>query len=201
VLRAAAADPGEDPDALCDRLMDAMLEVHDPRDDIALLALRALPVPPGPFRAELRPDPAELASLRRGLSRWLTARGANEEELEAIQIACHEACSNSIEHGCRFGAGSVTVVADAGAEAVVLEVRDSGEWIDRPDGPLPFRGHGLPLMEALVDSVEIERSQAGTTVRLRRQLACQATEECSSTQLNGSGTRASASPSEGPSST
>jgi PAS domain S-box-containing protein len=200
-LRSAAANPGEDPEALCDRLMDAMLAVHDPRDDIALLVLRALPVPSGPFRAELRPDPAALGSVRRGLSRWLTARGATKDELEAIQIACHEACSNSIEHGCRFGPGSVIVEADMGQAGVVLEVHDSGTWIERPDGPLPYRGHGLPLMEALVDSMEIRRSEAGTTVRLRRQLACQATEECSSTRLNGSGTRASASPSEGPSST
>jgi anti-sigma regulatory factor (Ser/Thr protein kinase) len=139
--------------------------------------------------------------MRRGLGRWLNARGATTEELDAIRIACHEACSNSIEHGCRFGPGSVTVEADTGAEGVVLEVRDSGDWIDRHDGPLPFRGHGLPLMEALVDAVDIQHSQAGTTVRLRRQLACQATEGCSSTRLNGSGTRASASPSEGPSST
>jgi PAS domain S-box-containing protein len=201
VLRAAAEDPGEDPEALCDRLMEAMLEMHEPRDDIALLALRALPVPPGPFRIELSADPAELASMRRGLGRWLTARGASKDELDAIQIASHEACSNSIEHGCDFGQGRVTVEADTSPEGVVLEVRDSGAWVERPDGPLPFRGHGLPLMEALVDSVDIERSEAGTTVRLRRQLACQATEECSSTRLNGSGTRASASPSEGPSST
>jgi PAS domain S-box-containing protein len=200
-LRAAAMDPGEDPKALCDRLLDAMLEVHHPRDDVALLALRALPVPAGPFRAELRSDPAELASMRRGLGRWLAARGANKDELDAILIACHEACSNSIEHGCHFGPGSVTVEADTGPAGVVLEVRDSGAWVERPDGPLPFRGHGLPLMEALVDAMEIERSDTGTTVRLRRKLACQATEECSSTQLNGSGTRASASPSEGPSST
>lgn len=201
ILRAAATDPGDDPKALCDRLLSAMLEVHEPRDDIALLALRALPVPPGPFRIELSADPAELASMRRGLGRWLTARGASKDELDAIQIASHEACSNSIEHGCDFGPGRVTVEADTGPEGVVLEVRDSGAWVERPDGPLPFRGHGLPLMEALVDSVDIERSEAGTTVRLRRQLACQATEECSSTRLNGSGTRASASPSEGPSST
>ena len=200
-LRAAAMDPGEDPEALCERLLDAMLEMHDPRDDVALLALRSLPVPPGPFRVELRPDPGELASVRRKLSRWLAARGANKDELEAIQVACHEACSNSIEHGCRFGPGSVTVEADMSEQGVLLEVRDSGTWVERPDGPLPFRGHGLPLMEALADSVDIERSEAGTTVRLRLRLACQATEECSSTQSNGSGTRASESPSEEPSST
>ena len=200
-LRTAAADPGEDPEALCDRLMAAMLDVHAPDDDIALLALRALPVPPGPFRIELRADPDQLASMRRRLGRWLTARGAVREELDELQIACHEACSNSIEHGCDFGPGTVTVEADLDEAGVLVEVRDTGTWVERPNGPLPHRGHGLPLMKALVDSVEISRSEEGTSVRLRRRLACQATEGCSSTRLNGSGTRASASRSDKPSST
>ena len=200
-LRAAAADPGEDPEALCDRLMAAMLDVHASDDDIALLALRALPVPPGPFRVELRPDPDELASMRRRLGRWLTARGAAREELDELQMACHEACSNSIEHGYDFGHGTVTVEADLDEAGVLVEVRDTGAWVERPNGPLPHRGHGLPLMKAFVDSVEISRSEEGTSVRLRRRLACQATEGCSSTRLNGSGTRASASRSDEPSST
>jgi PAS domain S-box-containing protein len=200
-LRAAATEPGDDPEALCDRLMDVMLSVHDPSDDIALLVLQTEPVVAGPFRAELPADPGELVSVRRRLGRWLTARGADHEELDAIQIACHEACSNAIEHGCAFGDGSVTIEAALGEDGVVLEVRDSGAWVERPDGPLPFRGHGLPLMEALMDSVDVDRSQEGTSIRLRRRLACQATEECSSTRLNGSGTRASASASEDPSST
>ena len=200
-LRAAAANPGEDPKALCDRLMAAMLELHEPSDDIALLALRTEPVAAGPFRAEMPAAPDALASMRHRLTRWLRAHGADGEEVDAIQIACHEACSNSIEHGCDFGDGSVTVEAALGQAGVVLEVRDGGHWVERPNGPLPFRGHGLRLMEALMDSVEVNRSKQGTSVRLRRHLACQATEECSSTRLNGSGTRASASASEDPSST
>jgi PAS domain S-box-containing protein len=199
-LRAAAADPSEDPEALCDHLMAVMLDVHAPDDDIALLALRALPVPPGPFRVELRPDPDELASMRRRLGRWLTARGAVREELDELQMACHEASSNSIEHGCGFGPGTVTVEADLDEAGVLVEVRDTGAWVERPNGPLPHRGHGLPIMNALVDSVEISRSKEGTSVRLRRRLACQATKGCSSTRLNGSGTRASASRSDEPSS-
>ena len=200
-LRAAATDPGEDPEALCHRLMDAMLEMHAPSDDIALLVLRTQPVLAGPFRAEMRAAPEELVSMRRGLTRWLRVHGALPEEVDAIQIACHEACSNAIEHGCGFGEGRVTLEADLTEAGVLLEVRDSGQWVERPDGPLPFRGHGLPLMEALMESVNVDRSKRGTSVRLRRRLACQATEECSSTRLNGSGTRASASASEDPSST
>jgi len=200
-LRAAARDPGEDPQALCDRLITTMLQVHEPDDDIALLVLRALPVPAGPLRLELPADPERLSSMRHQLMRWLRARGVEDGDVESIQIACHEACSNAIEHGCGFGPGTVSVEAVVDNGLVDIEVTDGGHWVERPDGPLPFRGHGLPLMEALMDSVEVVRGDEGTSVRLTRKVPWQASEECSSTQSNGSATRASASPSEGRSST
>jgi PAS domain S-box-containing protein len=200
-LRAAARDPGEDPDALCKRLIQAMLDVRDADDDIALLVLRALPVPPGPFRLELPADPERLGSMRRQLVRWLHARGVEDGDVDAIQIACHEACSNAVEHGCGFGPGTITVEAALENDRIEIEVRDSGHWVERPDGPLPFRGHGLPLMEALMDSVEVTREDEGTSIRLAKQVPCEASGECSSTQSNGSATRASGSPSEEHSST
>jgi PAS domain S-box-containing protein len=200
-LRAAARDPGEDPEALCERLVKRMLDVHDSQDDIAVLVLRALPVPAGPLRLELPADPDRLSSMRHQLMRWLRARGLEDGDVDAIQIACHEACSNAVEHGCGFGPGTVTVEAALDNGRSEIEVRDSGHWVERPDGPLPFRGHGLPLMEALMDSVEVVRGDEGTSVRLARQVPWQASEECSSTQSNGSATRASASPSEERSST
>jgi PAS domain S-box-containing protein len=200
-LRAAARDPGEDPKALCDRLVQTRLDMHEVEDDIAVLVLRALPVPAGPLRLELPADPERLSSMRRELLRWLRARGVEDGDVEAIQIACHEACSNAVEHGCGFGPGTVTVEVALDNGRIEVEVRDGGHWVERPDGPLPFRGHGLPLMEALMDSVEVVRGDDGTSVRLVRQAPCQATEECSSTHSNGSATRASASPSEERSST
>jgi anti-sigma regulatory factor (Ser/Thr protein kinase) len=201
-LKAAATDPGDDPKALCKRLLDTMIDdVERADDDIAVLALRSLPIPAGPLHMELLANPTRLGAMRRRLVGWLEARGAVEEEADAFQIACHEACSNAVEHGCGFGPGTLTVDAAVDDGRVLIEVSDSGHWVERPDGPLPFRGHGLPLMEALMDSVEVERRDDGTLVRLGKQLACQASEECSSTHSNGSATRASASPSEGRSST
>jgi serine phosphatase RsbU (regulator of sigma subunit)/anti-sigma regulatory factor (Ser/Thr protein kinase) len=200
-LRAAARTPGEDPEALCKRLIKAMLDVHEADDDIAVLVLRTLPVPAGPLRLELPADPDRLSSMRRELMRWLRARGVEDGDVEAIQIACHEACSNAVEHGCGFGPGTVTVEAALENGRIEIEVHDGGHWVERPDGPLPFRGHGLPLMEALMDSVEVIRGDEGTSIRLARQVPCQASEECSSTQSNGSATRASASQSEEHSST
>jgi serine phosphatase RsbU (regulator of sigma subunit)/anti-sigma regulatory factor (Ser/Thr protein kinase) len=200
-LRRAAADPCEDPKELCDRLLDALVDVPEPNDDVAVLALRSLPTPAGPLHMELLADPAGLGPMRHRLVRWLEARGADEDEAAAVQIACHEACSNAVEHGFGFGPGTVEIDAAVEDGRVVIEVSDTGHWVERPDGPLPYRGHGLPLMDALVDSVEIERRDDGTSVRLGKRLACQASEECSSTHSNGSATRASASPSEGRSST
>ena len=51
---------------------------------------------------------------------------------------------------------------------VLIIVRDFGGWRE-PRGT--DRGRGLPLMEALMDSVQVDPSSEGTTVQLRRRLA------------------------------
>jgi anti-sigma regulatory factor (Ser/Thr protein kinase) len=137
-----------------------------------VLALRALPVAPPPLHLELPSDPTELGGMRRDLGAWLRAAGAGGEVVEVVQMACHEACSNSIEHGYSFGAGKLWVDAELDEGRVVLTVRDEGQWIERPDGPLRFRGNGLPLMQALMDSVELSHDNgSGTAVRMSRSLS------------------------------
>ena len=51
---------------------------------------------------------------------------------------------------------------------VLIIVSDFGGWRE-PRGT--DRGRGLPLMEALMDSVQVDPSSEGTTVQLRRRLA------------------------------
>ena len=98
--------------------------------------------------------------------------GASSEVVEVVQMACHEACSNSIEHGYSFGEGSLSVDAELDERRVILTIRDDGGWVERPNGNLPYRGNGLPLMEALMDSVELTHGNgAGTAVRMARSLA------------------------------
>lgn len=184
-LRLAAAQDACHPDELCDRLVAGMLAIHPANDDIAVLALRALPAAPEPLRLELPSDANELGRMRRDLGRWLRDAGAGTEVVEVVQMACHEACSNAIEHGYSFGEGSLWVEADVADGRVLLSVRDEGAWVERPDGPLPHRGNGLPLMEALMDSVEVAHDGTGTAVSMARHLSPTAsTEGAGSTVLS-----------------
>jgi anti-sigma regulatory factor (Ser/Thr protein kinase) len=170
-LRMAAAQDVCHPEELCDRLRDAMLAIHPANDDIAILALRALPTAPPPLHLEIPSDPNQLGRMRRELGSWLRMAGASSEVVEVVQMACHEACSNSIEHGYSFGDGKLSVDAELDQRVVVLTIRDEGGWVERPDGNLPYRGNGLPLMEALMDSVELTHENGdGTAVRMARSL-------------------------------
>jgi PAS domain S-box-containing protein len=166
-LREAAEHPG-DPEELCDHLVDAMLAIHPAHDDIAILALQALPARTDPLHLEVSTDPTRLRDVRRHLAGWLRRGGASEEDVEITQIACHEACSNAIEHGYGFGEGSFTIDARMDNGKVVLEVSDRGKWIERPEGGLPHRGRGLALIEALMDAVQLSHDGAGTRVRMER---------------------------------
>jgi PAS domain S-box-containing protein len=144
-LRKAARHPG-DPEDLCDHLVDSMLAIHPADDDIAVLAVQGLPARAEPLHLEVSTDPTRLRDVRRHLAGWLRRSGASEEDVEIAQMACHEACSNAIEHGYGFGEGSFTIDARMDNGKVVLEVSDSGSWIDRPEGGrLPHDGGGTTV--------------------------------------------------------
>ncbi len=169
-LRRAAEKPG-DPEDLCDHLVASMLAIHPANDDIAVLALRALAAASETLQLDVSTDPTMLGGVRRELARWLRAAGAGEEEIELVQMACHEACSNAIEHGYGFGDGTFSIDARLESGRIVLEVRDAGGWVERKSGNLPHRGHGLPLIEALMESVKLIHDENGTTVHMEKQLA------------------------------
>jgi anti-sigma regulatory factor (Ser/Thr protein kinase) len=169
-LRRAAEDPG-DPEELCDHLVASMLAIHPANDDIAVLALRGLSAEAEKLHLQVSTDPTLLGGVRREVARWLRAAGARQEEIELVQMACHEACSNAIEHGYGFGEGSFSIDAWVDAGRVILEVHDDGRWVDRGGQTLPYRGHGLPLIEKVMEAVEVSHGAGGTTVRMQCRLA------------------------------
>jgi PAS domain S-box-containing protein len=168
---AAVAGTGHDSlDALCERVIAAVLARGEPGDDVALLAVRPLPAPSDRISLTLPADPSSLARLRRRLARFLHATGASEAEQYEVMLTICEAAGNAIEHA--YGPGDATFdveVEFAGGE-LVATVRDSGSWRERRG---EHRGRGLSIIEKLMDDVTVAAEDDGTVVTMRRRLAAE----------------------------
>lgn len=127
---------------------------------------------PAPLRVTLPADPASLAISRGQLRDWLTAVGLDAEATADVLLAVGEATANATEHA-PVGATepvNVTVTAAVEGDTLLLTVFDTGRWKPATVSS-GHRGHGIHLMNALVDSVELTTSQAGTTVSMSKELA------------------------------
>ena len=156
-------------------------------DDVALLGVAYKPV----FDVRVPARAEGLAALRRQLRRWLAAVGTDEDTASDVLLACGEAAANAVEHafagtaaepGSTGPAGEHAFTANAARAAgefevelriaagreLTLRVADTGRWraVPAPGD----RGRGLPIMRAVMDSVEVESGENGTVVTMRRRL-------------------------------
>jgi len=154
-----------DPEALCDAVT-ADLVPERPADDIAMIVAR-LPAVPERLTGTWPADKDVLGDVRMLLRRWLRARGASEEEAYDILVASQEACANAVEHAYGPGVRSFDLDARYEAGLVTVTVRDHGHW--RPPRGTN-RGRGLPMMEALMERVDVAHTDKGTVVVLERHL-------------------------------
>jgi serine phosphatase RsbU (regulator of sigma subunit)/anti-sigma regulatory factor (Ser/Thr protein kinase) len=156
-----------EPEALCHAVLDTLDVRAGFRDDLALLALQL--TPPGKTLALALPArPASLAPMRRAVAQWLRLSGADEDEVYEMLVACGEACANTVAHAHpALSDSSFEVRAGREGPEIEITVRDTGRW--RPPGEAG-RGRGLAVMRELMHDVQIEPSDHGTTVKLRRRL-------------------------------
>ena len=157
---------GDELELQCDAIVDTMLPEGASRDDAALLAIRALPLT-DPLVVRIPAEVDSIPVVRRVLGRWLDEAGAAPATIEDISLACSEACANAIEHAYTPAPNSLEVHASSADGVATVAVRDFGRW-RAPRGT--NRGRGLLLMEGLMDAVEIDRNEQGTTIRLVRRL-------------------------------
>lgn len=111
----------------------------------------------------LAPRP-QSAGVARGRTRtWLDAIQCPKPIGDDIVYAVNEAVSNAIEHA--YPKATVTGMIhvslrvegdDASTRRVRAEIRDHGRWRPPPADP-GCRGRGIPLMEALMDELVIDR--------------------------------------------
>ena len=155
----------DDVEELCTEALDQLLS-DEPPDDVAIVAARMPPLA-DELRTSWPATSESLVSVRRLLRRWLAFHGAGEEEIYDIVVACQEACANAVEHAYGPGHAHFDVEASRRATRIRVTVRDEGRWRP-PRGS--HRGRGLPLMRALMESVDVEHGEDGTIVVLERTL-------------------------------
>ncbi|HET7488299.1 MAG TPA: ATP-binding protein [Acidimicrobiales bacterium] len=126
------------------------------------------------------PARAEYVGLARlVVSSLATARRAlADERIDDLKLAVSEACTNAIEaHAGAERQERVTVRWSEGDDRLLVQIDDRGPGFDPgqlPEHPpvtdperLNFeRGLGIPLIRTLVDEVDFNPSDSGTSVRL-----------------------------------
>ena len=156
---------------VCEQTLDVLIQSAGYNDDITLLAAHRTPTF-GPFRISVDRSPQAVRSARDRLDEWLgTLQVAVLDEF-AVLHAAGELVTNAIEHAYPEGETpkvAVELVATLEPNGVLdLSVSDHGRWNDRP--PHPDRGRGLGMVSGLVDLLTIDRTDAGSTARLRKRL-------------------------------
>jgi serine/threonine-protein kinase RsbW len=101
------------------------------------------------------------------LRSWLAEAGVDQEVEQSTVLAVSEAAANAIEHAYGFdGRRDVVVVARVDEDELHVSVEDEGSW--REPAERSDRGRGMPIMEAVMEEVVVERLSRGTVVRMRR---------------------------------
>ncbi|MDQ2636447.1 MAG: ATP-binding protein [Actinomycetota bacterium] len=124
---------------------------------------------PDPLRIEVPATADQLAEIRHRVSDWLEPLVSGAAAADIV-LAVNEACSNCIEHAYRDTRPGLmeieaSVESDSYGPQIAICVADFGTWRAPPSQPTT-RGRGLPIMSALSDDVDLERTSAGTTVRI-----------------------------------
>lgn len=111
---------------------------------------------------------------RREVVEFARGCGFLGQSLDDIEVAVGEGLANAVEHAHRGDAGfEVAVLRDA--DALIVEIKDSGRGFDHGRVALParppveaLRGFGMFIMRELMDDVRY--SEFGTRLRLVKRL-------------------------------
>jgi anti-sigma regulatory factor (Ser/Thr protein kinase) len=161
VVRAASSA-----EEACQLAVEALVPDQGLRDDVAIVAMQHNELPEE-LSMRLPADPRVLAGVRRVLRRWLRNRGAGDQDTARITLSVNEACTNAIEHAYSPAPADFDLRASATDGDVTIVVSDAGRWRTARG---PNRGHGLAMIDAAMDEVEINSGATGTEVVMRKRV-------------------------------
>ncbi|OBI86087.1 SpoIIE family protein phosphatase [Mycobacterium sp. 1245805.9] len=167
--------PGRPIDRICSETLELLLRSTGYKDDVTLLAAQRR-TPPPPLRIKLDATIHAARAVRAELREWLSAIGADADDICDVVHAVSEFVENAVEHG--YG----TDVSDGHSKWIVVEaalagdgnlhawVIDRGRWKDYREGERG-RGRGLAMAEGLVDKAQVTHGDGGTTAILTHRLS------------------------------
>lgn len=161
-VAAVVADTVDLPvEAVADAILSRLAPEAGYDDDVAIVLYRRMP---SPLLIEFDATARRLSDARHRLATWLRANDVAESLCADIVLVVNEACSNCVEHAYRGrDPGRMRIEADMVEGRLQIRVADSGSWKTPPVDP-GTRGRGLMLIHALSDEVELDGTDAGTTV-------------------------------------
>ncbi len=153
-------------DELCRIAVEELVPPEGLRDDVAIVAIQNSAIA-DELDLQLPADPKALAEIRLILRRWLRHHGAGDSQTQEITLAVSEACTNAIEHAYSPAPAQFTLTARSEGDELVFVVTDAGSW-RAPRGT--DRGRGLTIMRAAMDEVDVNTSDTGTEIVMRRKI-------------------------------
>jgi len=154
-----------------------------PQDDVAVLTVSISARPLDHVNVTTNSAPASARVIRQALRRFALSIGLDEFQTIDFLTASGEAISNVIEHAYGIDQGPLHVHAFRDNDELVVKVSDRGDWRQRQR---LGSGRGLPLMRALMQKVDVEHGEKGTTVQLRMSLTEHALDRSSTVSATGS---------------
>ncbi len=155
----------------CEALIDSCLEPSEQHDDVAVLGAE-LTDSVTSLKIEYPPNDPQLNSARRTMRDWLAALGLARADIDDLLLAMGEGISNSLQYASHLSTEPIVVqITLRAAGKLDVSIEDHGTWIDRPNSEPSEGGRGLTIIYAIMDSVEIDRTIYGTTLRMSRQLS------------------------------
>jgi serine phosphatase RsbU (regulator of sigma subunit)/DNA-binding response OmpR family regulator/anti-sigma regulatory factor (Ser/Thr protein kinase) len=161
----AGVTPDPDLERWIEGTVERMTAGRTVDDDVAALAVQVEVTPEGLFLRR-RAAATELAGIRRAVRAALSAAGIEGEIVDDLVLAASEAGGNVVRHAYAGAPGTLEVAMAVRAEGVDLVVRDEGRWREAAKEGR----RGLEIMRAVMDSVDVETGESGTTVRMSKDL-------------------------------
>ncbi|HEX5254364.1 MAG TPA: SpoIIE family protein phosphatase [Mycobacterium sp.] len=158
-------------DAVADVVLRELAPAAGYDDDVAMVIYRHQQTP---LRIESGATADQLVLIRHRLADWLHAGGVTEDQTADIVLVVNEACTNCVEHAYRgFAAGTMLLDVSLADGEVRTRITDYGSW-KTPSSTPGNGGRGLPLMQMLSDSMELDTTATGTTADITFRLPAEA---------------------------